>query len=1247
MVFRQAVAATCSPTLLAIALYVGAGFGQSLAAATAEERDQHFQAIQAVLEKDLTLTATRQRDLFSKSGYPEDAWFRKSLEWYSLVRSKNGVIDPKKIATIDAAAGKLRAELDAADDAGRLPEPVARLLASAGSVTSQLLKDIAGFMSPDEAPPITPRAPERVTLAKGHVTALIAAATKEWAKAKAKIKANEAAEKGMWELNDREPKTQELIRKATMLRFDAVKTIYNAHVALREVATRGNEFGLDPKPAQDFLKAFMKENTVLLAEWDYTFGDFFPYLKAYGCTVLLESIRQQVPNQKLDELEGNLQAVTALDLRSFKTPADREDIIQLQIKSWTALLRTRLELAKVAPDAAKAKVQAQKGLEHFKSFRDIYKGQKDMTPAVAITGRAWFLGQLWLTAGRLEEAVGNAGGATALFGEVAANKASYASVLAQGWLARGSGTSNGSDWGKPTTPLDPTQALNIAKALRKEANASLDDKTKRNQLLSAALQLRGGILGLNTAWSDQFIENGPELYNLYAITLSGLDLRYQAALVSAEGLHAIANRVTKDANPWKKSGAWTDNGKQVQSLLKNSNSFASALASRARGSTNNLQSEVLELIKKISPEDAGQGTEETLIFNDMADGNWESAIRRSKDFLGKYPSAQAKADAWIVTAYSGWYDDAKKAKDEAKAKQIAANLQTDAAAMETLARKELEKNPDPDRTREWMRVLSTVLAAKLTIMLADEKYADVLATFGPDFWKNPPADEALRARLLRGMCTAVSGAEAARVKDEKAKADPQSLLTAYNSYLNAYTTYRKFLASIKDPAELEKTRRFGRNMANGFNVVANLADQLATQPGAPAGLAEASKGAKRALADLLEPGITEKEKIALILFVANTLWDLDEHGRALRLYALFQRAIEGDSELRGFIDNPKPVLDQAEEAVGKRPEINADWLKVRDLVEDKPGLKDLIVQGEPPEKWGEKKANFSDALLALRAFKTKAEQQVKTKLGADGWSRAEASIKALDNLLGRAVQTIQIKARMALGLREKGDSVKARELYSELYAYDRDNPTYAAAFVDIVIDQIKNEPGAVKPTEIEKARDIARKIRDDAGKNLDLSWQAQNQVMELSLALGDSKSVNDLLKFNAVNNSDPSFDLVSPRMMPDDKQTGDDKRVRRARNALAVELANRYLALYNGNGITEKPATRVDQVTTKDGKTITIFVPLDAPKFEVQAVTNADDFEIEVIIEQGKSAVAAPAKPETPTPAKNDVPPAPAPEAKP
>lgn len=81
MVFRQAVAATCSPTLLAIALYVGVGFSQSLAAATAEERDQHFQAIQAVLEKDLVLTATRQRDQFSKAGYPDDAWFRKSLEW--------------------------------------------------------------------------------------------------------------------------------------------------------------------------------------------------------------------------------------------------------------------------------------------------------------------------------------------------------------------------------------------------------------------------------------------------------------------------------------------------------------------------------------------------------------------------------------------------------------------------------------------------------------------------------------------------------------------------------------------------------------------------------------------------------------------------------------------------------------------------------------------------------------------------------------------------------------------------------------------------------------------------------------------------------------------------------------------------------------------------------------------------------------------------------------------------------------
>ena len=1257
--FASSVRLSLSPTLLVLALMTGSGTGDSLQAATVEERDQHFAAISALLERDFQLSGERQRADFATHTYPDDAWFRKALDWYAAVRAKAGTLEPAKIAALDKTATDLRAELDAAEETGKLPEPVARLLAGAGSLTAGIVKDLSGFLNPDEAPPVTPRAAERVAIAQNQVRALIAGADKEWKKALAKVKANKAGDELGLSGPEGDAKTVAALRQSTMLRFDAIKPIYSAYTGLREIVTRGKEFGLDQATvtaANAWLQAFLKENSAMVSDWEYNYGDYFPYLKAYADIVLLEAVRQQIPNLKIDDLEGSLQAVTSLDAKQHvKSAADREDLIQLQVRCWTALLRTRLELATSEPDKTKAAKHADKGLELFKQFKDGYKGQKDMTPSAIDPTRAHFIGLLWLMAARLHLAKDNNGAATALLGEVASNKKIKPSVYASGWLLKTSGgAAGGGEWGKPTSPSEPAQALNIAKALRNEAKATLDDKVKRGQWLAAATQLRGGVLGLSTAYSDQFVEYGPEVYNLYATCLANLELRYHAALVAEEGLKAVASRITKDANPWKKGAVWTETGKQVQLLAKNANSFSNALANRAKGgAVAAVQSNIIELVQKIVPELAGKSSEETLIANMISDGEWERGVQASREFLKKYPTEQSKAYSWIVAAYSGWYDEGKKNKDEAKAKQVSADMQAATAVMEQEAKGELAKKLTPERTRDWMRVLSTVQAAKLSSLMANEQYLDVLTTYNAEFWKNPPADEDLRARLLRGMCTAVNGAEAARIKDEKAKADPQSLLTAWPNYQSAYTIYKRYLPSIKDPLLLDKTQRFGRNMANGMNTVVFLAEALSKQKDAPPELTEVLKLARRAFADLYASVIKETDKPNTIQFVADTLWTLDEHDRAVQLYEMFQKAIEADKDLQAFLADPKPALDAVQDSLGSRPELTADWLKLRDLVEDKPGLADMVKQGVPPAQYGELKRNFSDALVALQAFRTKAEG-LKVKLGLDGWAKGDEALKALSKLLISAVQKVSIKAKLAQGYREIGNATLARELYSELYAYEPENPSYAAAYVDIVLDQVKKDSATVKKEDIEKARRIAADIRNEANNNLDLFWQASVQVQELTLALGDAKKVNDALKFNSVNQSGPTSDLVQPAVLPDERQTGDDKRVRRARNALAVELANRYLALFRGNGVTVPVPMRLDQVVTAEGKTVTLFVPVDAPKFEAQVVTNQDDAEVTVFVEQGSSAIKtavpepAVAPPTVPAPAPVPAPvSAPVPEKKP
>jgi hypothetical protein len=550
--------------------------------------------------------------------------------------------------------------------------------------------------------------------------------------------------------------------------------------------------------------------------------------------------------------------------------------------------------------------------------------------------------------------------------------------------------------------------------------------------------------------------------------------------------------------------------------------------------------------------------------------------------------------------------------------------------MATEAKAELDKKPNAERARDWMRVLSTVQTAKLSVALANEQFTDVLTTFGTDFWKNPPADEALRARVLRGLTTAVGQAEAKRVADEKAKNDPQSLIAAYGQYAVAYAAFRKYLPSIKDPVERERTQRFGKNMVNAFNTIASLSDGMAKAPGSPAQLPEITRQSRRAVADLLEPTITEKDKPGTILFCANVLWELDEHDRAVRLYELYQKVLDADAELTAFTANPKAVLDAVESAVGSRPELKGDWAKARDLVEDRPGLIDLIKQGEAEEKWGEKKANFSDALGALKDFRTKAES-LKAKLGNETWSLADAAMTKLDRLLTASNQRLSNRARLAKGYRELGKSDAARQIYSDLYNYDPANPEYAAAYVDIVIDELKSGSKLV-PEDLKKAGAIARDIRNTSGKNKELYWQASAQVMELSLALGETKYVNDTLAFDAVNRSSPADDLVLPRTLPDERQTGDATGVRKAKNALANELVNRYLKLFTGNGISAKPSFRIDEVVVGD-KTWTLFVPFDGPKYEGQVVTNQDDVEITVFVPVGENAIVVkPAAPAADTP---------------
>ncbi len=220
---------------------------------------------------------------------------------------------------------------------------------------------------------------------------------------------------------------------------------------------------------------------------------------------------------------------------------------------------------------------------------------------------------------------------------------------------------------------------------------------------------------------------------------------------------------------------------------------------------------------------------------------------------------------------------------------------------------------------------------------------------------------------------------------------------------------------------------------------------------------------------------------------------------------------------------------------------------------------------------------------------------MRALIGDDIYHAIIAQIDPLKDLATTLAQEIQAKRRVAQFDRESGKGEDARKLYIELNHYNPDDPEFSSAMVEIVLDDLRKGVN-VPPAQIDKARKISAGIRDDpANKDPFIFWTAQIQVLELSVAMHDLANVNDALKACS-NHGDPSDYLIAPGVPKDAKLRGDDPHVRRAKNALAVALAKRYLAIYHaGPEITVKP-TFDYQAIAVDGKSYDLFITAGAPE---------------------------------------------------
>lgn len=945
-----------TPSLLALA--IGVSGLTPLFGATEGERDQHALALFRLMANSLRLPADRQLKEYQAAAYPSsDPYLDKALRSTYLDRFLTSLPEKDK-AKNEAEAKALKAELDAALKANKLSATTKLIYSGGGGSSTRMVNEIAKIMHPDAAPPIAldAVAVEKKQALSRMLEALAKQAEEDFKEAVAKVKAHKADEDKMWEMEEKNPLYRKIIDEACNLRIDALRPFYTAHIALRDAAARGKEFGIDPAPIQARLKQIFTQVrpevdekkpqswTVLISAWDFEWGEFTPYIRCYANVLLSESFKQGDKAIKEDDVESGLQAVADFDTKEVKDPNAKIEAYRLKLTAWSNLLRFRLEIGTAR--------SWNKAITAWQDFQERGKTEPNLKLGTAPTKIAGELGKLQIIAARIYRARGDSTSASGLAAEVAGVKpANPAAGYAKGWMVYWNvdkGGKGSNPWAQPAMAGDPAKAILVAKAYMSEASATANAFQARNNYLSAAVALRGAILGLSSSGTDEksYIEFAPDVYWRYALALSKLEMRYHAAIAAQEGVRAIADRAkwyadNKKPNPWRKPSVdgklvWNDSDNRITPLkLANDGMLhAKNLYSRNKSALP-LYNDSIELLKLTDPEAVGKTLEWTNLTGLLGEGNFEGAIKMAQEFMGKYPDWDIKAFTLITSARTRLIEKLTKDGQTEKTKILVQETDADNKSMEKRIGDELAKgNVVPDRQKELQGALNTINVSGVERLLADKKHAEVLDKLGPDFWKNPPSDDTLAARMLRLLGKATLEFHKQNSdgdKAEKAK-DAATLLANYKRYDTVYAKcVQKGLARLKNKGVDSDLKSTSLNLANVFASVVGQAARLQTAGQVTPEVLALVEPCNRSFADLYEPWVDQNTPANNIIFIANKLWEVGEHARAASKYELFRAVLDADIELQTFKKDPKPVVDRYGEIVSARAELKKPWEEIADL----------------------------------------------------------------------------------------------------------------------------------------------------------------------------------------------------------------------------------------------------------------------------------------------------------------------------
>lgn len=1231
-----------SPTLLSLVI-ASAGMAP-LWSATADERDQHAIAVAKLMTSKMRLPAERQLKEYKESGYPaNDAYLDKVMRFTYLDQFLADLPEADK-AKNEAELKALRAELEPSLKSNKLSAVSKQIFSGGGGSSTRMVNEIAKIMHPDGAPPLVPMSTEKVQILARLLDALGKQAEEDFKAAVDKVKANKAAEDKIWDLPEGGKEQQEAINSGVEIRLEAMRPLTVAMLALRDAASRGKDFGLDPAPVQaQIKKMFTTERPELekktwadvLGSWDFEWGEFNPFISVNCGTLMGDALIAGAKSVKEEDVEGVLQKVADFSTKEFKDANVRAEAYRLKFQAWTSLLRYRLLQNNTR--------SFNRGWAAWQDFQNRAKTEEFMrlgqSPKVAND-----LGKLYIMAARIAQAKGDSGSAGALLAELSGTKpANPLGHYAKGWLVfltRGEGAGGGGNnpWSRNPLAMDPEKALITARAFMSEANSTADPYQARQNLLNAAVALRNGVLGINAGLLDEkgYIEFAPQVYQVYGYVLYKMDMRHQAVVATQDGARVLSMKLKsyaeqKKPNPWQKTNAegkqvWDDSRITPLRVANDSMIFASQLKSRDPN-TQSLYSQAIEMLKTIDPEAVNDSLRKQQIVAMLGENDFEGALREGDSFLREYPDQYL----WVFTlknsAVSQWLDRLSRDGDKTKITSLSEQLAKDNAAMAKRIDEELKKPGLAElRKRDLERARTTIKVSEIDNLIANKKYEDVIKRVDAEAIRNLPSEDTLAASMLRKLAKATFEWHESR-KDALAK-DPALLLSALKTYEMVYQNLDRGIGKLRGKSGVENTLdAAGQMLAIVFTRSVTMIAKLQQAGNASADLLAMAEVANRAFADLYEPTIDDKTPPANVLFIARTLWDVEEKQRAAKQFARFIAINDKDPEVTAFRADPKPFVEKHSAVVNARGEFRKAWEEIADLSWDSPEDKQAY-NTLPKDKWPPRlRRDYGLALSKLADFR-KLMAANKAVVAPDQFKQIETAVNAFTTVISALANQSLAKSRVAAYYRESGQFDKAQPILMELWEDDPLSLDNQMALVLVTYNAaLKGDPMPSKE-DLQKARGVVADIRNAKNNTTDKIgyWEAYTLVLEFSVMLGDNKVVNDTLSFMRRNRSDMSRDLVAP------PQWGDDKRARRPMNALSALLANRFLGLYSKQGVTEKPSFKVVEVTI-NGEKMAIFADPDAPEFTTKPMTTPDDDEVVAII-AADGSTPPPVKPEPPKPAE-------------